>query len=71
MKDSETKIKLFHEIDLLATERLIELYGVVKSFINGIDNSEDWNALTSTQKNGIQYGIEELEEGKGIKHDLV
>jgi hypothetical protein len=71
MNNSEIKIKLFQQIDALKDDRLIELYGVVSNFINNADNSEEWNKLTTTQKKGLEYGISELDEGKGLEYRMV
>jgi hypothetical protein len=70
MDYSEIKIKLFHQIDSLKDDRLIELYGVVSNFINNDDNSEEWNKLTEAQKKGLEYGISELDEGKGLEYRM-
>lgn len=71
MNYSELKIKLFQQIDSLKDDRLIELYGVVSNFINNADNSEEWNKLTEAQKKGLEYGISELDEGKGLEYRMV
>jgi len=71
MNDTEIKIKLFQKIDTLKEERLIELYGVVNNFINGSDDSEEWNNLTPIQKEGLEYGLKELDNKEGVKHNIV
>ena len=71
MNDQEIKVKLFHKIDSLGHKRLLELYGIVTNFLNSNDSSDDWNNLTASQKEGIEYGIEELEEGKGLGNNVV
>jgi hypothetical protein len=71
MNNSEIKIRLFQQIDSLENDRLIELYGVVKNFMNQKDDSENWDSLTLTQKEGIEYGISELDASKGVEHNVV
>ncbi|MBN2636359.1 MAG: hypothetical protein JXR61_08815 [Prolixibacteraceae bacterium] len=71
MKASEIKIKLFKQIDALDNEKLEELYGVFLNFIHGKDNTEEWDKLTDTQKNGIEKGIYEMNSDQGIPNDLV
>lgn len=71
MNYSEIKIKLFQQINALKDDRLIELYGVVSNFINNADNSEEWDKLTASQKKGLEYGISELDEGKGLEYKMV
>ena len=71
MNYTEVKIKLIQQIESLKDDRLIELYGVVTNFINSADNSEEWNKLTAAQKNGLEYGLAELNEGKEIEYSVV
>lgn len=71
MNDTEIKTKLFQQIDKLKNERLIELYGVVNNFINRLDDSEEWEKLSSAQKKGLEYGVAELENGEWIEHSVV
>jgi signal transduction histidine kinase len=71
MNYSEIKIKLFQQIDSVKNDRLIELYGVVSNFINNVDNSEEWDKLTVSQQKGLEYGLSELDEGKGIDYKMV
>lgn len=71
MNYSEIKIKLFQQIDSVKDDRLIELYGVVSNFINNVDNSEEWDKLTVSQQKGLEYGLSELDEGKGIDYKMV
>jgi len=71
MNYTEAKIKIIQQIDSLKDDRLIELYGVVTNFINNADNSEEWNKLTTAQKKGLEYGLTELNEGKGAEYSVV
>ena len=71
MNNSEIKIKLFQQIDALKDDRLIELYDVVSNFINNADSFEEWDKLTTFQKKGLEYGISELDEGKGLEYRVV
>ena len=71
MKTSEIKLQLIHQIDSLKKDQLMELFGVVKNFINNMDNSEEWNNLSESQKMGLEYGLNELNEGKSIEHHIV
>jgi hypothetical protein len=71
MNYSEIKIRLFQPIDSIKDDRLIELYGVVSNFFNNADNSEEWDKLTESQKKGLEYGISELDEGKGLEYRMV
>ena len=71
MNKSELKIKLIHQIDSLDEERVIELYGIVRNFINGDDDTENWDSLTTAQKKGLEYGVAELEKGDVVEHSVV
>ncbi len=71
MNEAEIKTKIFQQIDGLKDERLIELYGVVSNFINGSDDSEEWEKLSSAQRKGLEYGLAELENGDWVEHSAV
>ena len=71
MTVSDLKLKIFREIDSLERNRLEELYGVLKNFINGKKDISDWDRLTEEQKQGIIDAIEEIDSGKGIPNKEV
>lgn len=71
MKASEIKARLFQQIDALDNEGVEELYGVFLNFIHGKDSTDEWDALTEVQKNGIKEGIYELDANHGISNDVV
>ena len=71
MNESELKVELIHQIDSLDEERVIELYGIVRNFINGNDDTENWDSLTAAQKKGLEYGVAELEKGDAIEHSVI
>jgi hypothetical protein len=59
------------EIDSLDNQNINELYGIVMNFINGKVESENWDSLTEIQKAGIESGLNQLDQNKGISHNLV
>lgn len=70
MNAAEIKLDLFRKLDNLKGEKLQEAYGLLLNFIN--QNSTDfWDELTPEQKEAIELGIKELDEGKGIPHHEV
>jgi len=71
MTVAELKLKIFRQIDSLEKNRLKELYGVLKNFINGKKDIDDWDKLTEEQKEGIINAIDEIDSGKGIPHEKV
>jgi len=71
MTVAELKLKIFRQIDSLEKNRLEELYGVLKNFINGKKDISDWVKLTEEQKQGILDAIDEIDSGKGIPHEKV
>jgi len=71
MTVAELKLKIFRQIDSLEKNRLEELYGVLKNFINGKKDIGDWEKLTEEQKQGIIDAIDEIDSGKGIPHEKV
>ena len=71
MNATNLKIKLIKEIDSLDNKNIDELYGIVMNFINGQVESESWESLTEVQKAGIDSGINQLDQDKGISHNMV
>ncbi|SHI74856.1 hypothetical protein SAMN05444280_105127 [Tangfeifania diversioriginum] len=71
MDTTNIKIKLIKEIDSLDNKNVKELYGIVMNFINGKVESENWDNLTEIQKAGIELGINQLDQNKGLDHDMV
>lgn len=71
MDASEIKIDLFRKLDTLRGQRLEEAYGLLLNFINGKSEIDDWQNLTSEQKDAIQLGIEQLNTGQGRDHKSV
>ncbi|MGZ5285191.1 MAG: hypothetical protein ACXWB4_06020 [Kaistella sp.] len=51
--------------------KLEELYGVITNFFNSQKDLNDWEKLTSAQKQGILDAIDEIDSGKGIPHKTV
>jgi len=71
MSTAELKLKLFREIDTLEKSKLEQIYGLVHNFINKDNDTEEWNALTSTQQKGLIDAIEEMNSSEGIDHKIV
>lgn len=71
MDTTNIKINLIKEIDSLDNKNVKELYGIVMNFINGKVESENWDSLTEIQKAGIVSGLNQLDQDKGISHDMV
>lgn len=71
MDTTNIKINLIKEIDSLDNKNVKELYGIVMNFINGKVESENWDSLTEIQKAGIESGLNQLDQNKGISHDMV
>jgi len=71
MSTAELKLKLFREIDTLEKSKLEQIYGLVFNFINKDNDTEEWNALTPTQRKGLTDAIEEMNSSEGIDHKIV
>ena len=71
MDASEIKINLFRKLDTLRGRRLEEAYGLLLNFINSKSEIDDWQNLTSEQKDAIQFGVEQLNNGQGRDHKAV
>lgn len=71
MNATNLKIKLIKEIESLDNKNIDKLYGIVMNFINGQVESESWESLTEVQKAVIDSGINQLDQDKGISHNMV
>lgn len=71
MSTAELKLKLFREIDTLEKSKLEQIYGLVLNFINKDNDTEEWNALTTTQQKGLLDAIEEMNSSEGMDHKKV
>ncbi len=68
MQISDIKLELFRYIDNLEENKLLQIY---KSIINNTPEQEIdfWNTLNEWQKQDIEMGLKDLEEGKKIDFD--
>jgi hypothetical protein len=71
MDASELKLKIFREIDSLEKNKLQEVYGYLQNFVRGEADLDEWDLLSSMQKQGILDAMEELDSGAGVSHEQV
>lgn len=71
MNTAELKLKLHREIEALENSKLEQVYGVVLNFINQDNDTEEWNALSTTQQKGLLNAIEEMNSSEGIEHKKI
>jgi hypothetical protein len=71
MDSSQIKIDLFRKLDSLRGRNLEEAYGMLLNFINGKTQIDDWQNLSSEQKDALNLGIEQLDKGQGRNHGSV
>ena len=71
MSTAELKLKLFREIDTLEKSKLEQIYGLVLNFVNKDNDTEEWNAMTTTQQKGLLDAIEEMNSSEGMDHEKV
>jgi hypothetical protein len=71
MSVTELKMKLLQEIDTLKKSKLEQIYGLVLNCINKDNDTEEWNALTTTQQKGLLDAIKEMNSSKGMDHKKV
>ena len=71
MNLAELKLDLFRKIDSLDKSKLEEAYGILLNFINSKNDYKEWDNLTDTQKDAIIFGLNELNEGLGIKNEEI
>ena len=68
MQISDIKLELFRYIDNLEENKLLQIY---KSIISNTPEQEIdfWDTLNEWQKQDIEMGLKDLEEGKKIDFD--
>lgn len=71
MDASELKLRIFREIDSLEKGKLQEVYNYLQNFVRGEMDIEEWESLSTAQKQGIKGAINELNESGGIVHEKV
>ncbi|MBI9065270.1 MAG: hypothetical protein JEZ14_25020 [Marinilabiliaceae bacterium] len=71
MNTAELKLKIFRQIDRLDKNKLKDIYGLLTNYINGQQDSADWDKLSSKQKNGIYQAIDELDKAKQVLNEKV
>ena len=70
MQTAEIKLEIFRYIDKLETSKLTQMYHLLIS--NQPETDTDfWNTLTEWQKNDIELGLVDLEQGNKTDFDKV
>ena len=71
MNTAELKIDIFKKLDSLKENRLEEAYGILLNFINKNVDVDEWDSLTPVQQSAIKFGVDQLDNGEGRKHNDV
>jgi hypothetical protein len=71
MNSAEIKLELIRKIDTLERKQLNELTGVINNMIHGQYDTNDWELLSSDEKNGILDAMADLRKNGGIDHSVV
>lgn len=71
MNPAEIKIDLFRKLDGLKDKNLKEAYGILLNFINSSSHISEWENLSQEQKEAIQLGLKQLDNGEGKNHSQV
>jgi len=71
MSTEELKLQIFRQVDALDANKLRELHGIMRNFINSNKNIDDWAQMSDSEKQGIEDAISELSQGKCIVHNDV
>ena len=69
MNTAELKIDIFKKLDSLKENRLEEAYGILLNFINKNADIDEWDILTPEQQSAIKFGVDQLDNGEGRKHN--
>jgi hypothetical protein len=57
MKAAEIKLDLLKQIDGMNVHQLKDIYGLLQNYFNSNNNTEEWEILTTQQKEKIENGI--------------
>ncbi|MCY7410717.1 MAG: hypothetical protein LH473_10615 [Chitinophagales bacterium] len=71
MTDTKIKEQLHKKIEGLDATQLTEVYGLIENYFQDNVLSEEWDNLSVEIKLQIDSGINELDKGKGIPHEMV
>jgi predicted transcriptional regulator len=69
MGQETVKLELIEWLTKLEDDEIIEYLKVVKD--SRSKNTDWWNALTDSQKQGIERGLSDIEQGRTIPHEEV
>ena len=65
MDTQSIKLDLIHWLTELKDAEVLKQVQLIK------ENEDWWNQIPDQEKEAIDYGLKELEEGKGIPHNVV
>jgi len=65
------KLKLFRQIDALEDSKLQQVYGLLLNLVNTEDDTEQWNSLSETKRQGLIDALSEMNHSEGIEHQSI
>jgi len=68
MSSAEIKISLFRKLDSLEGEKLKKAYGLLLNYINTNNDIDEWEELSSDERDALKKGIKQLDNGEGRSH---
>jgi len=71
MNSESLKMKIFLKVDQLDQQMLEEIYGLISNHLNGETEHNDWEQLSSEEKQGIDAAIGAINQGEFLSHDNV
>lgn len=71
MNSESLKMKIFQKVDQLDQQMLEEIYGLISNHLNGENEHNDWELLSSEEKQGIDAAIGSIKQGQFLSHDDV
>ena len=71
MSIDEIKLRIFRQVDTFDSAKLKEFYGIMQNYINSKKETDEWVGVSTSEQEGIEAAIKEIEEGKGIPHEDV
>jgi hypothetical protein len=63
MTASELKLDLLQKIEALDKRQLNDIYGMLQNYFNSNETAEEWETLSDQQKEKIELGLRQADEG--------
>jgi predicted transcriptional regulator len=69
MSIAELKLELIKKINELPENQLKDVHGILSNYLN--NNADFWDNLDQKEKESIEAGLKDIEEGNVVPHEEV